>query len=437
MEKSKITMSLLKFSKKDFDQFYQWLALNEESITWQKKYDQDFHNLWDTLFSHDITLTQLTSRFTYICKKVKAGPLNAWFKWLQSQLIIYCFVQKEMSLNAISEQIDLDIFKVAFSIRNFYVDKYPLLSDHLDEIFEPGHLTYISRKTDIHLLRESLPIDLEENEGPVPSTMSYLEVTLYPEWQQLLKKMTKNFLNNSSVDMKKVRREATLSTGIRFIRELLLLSSAAALIIFSLRWGNQIYGNMILEKIKILEPSFQWLNKDLLFQDTHSNKTQNQEIIQELSQIEQTISVDERKTPREEERFETESDIIISSLNDFLKPTSEEETQSNSKRFNFRSYRFGSNKVYRIIIQSVRPDISKKKLNLLVKKYNVTSADNTQPGVEVPGGLYYNLYAPREHIRGFIDGTLNSEEEATIYETKTRGKNPKGKNRIFIFIKSI
>ena len=88
------------------------------------------------------------------------------------------------------------------------------------------------------------------------------------------------------------------------------------------------------------------------------------------------------------------------------------------------------------MLKAVRPDIVKSKLNKLLVKYDAGPADSVKPGTQVPGGLYYNLYVPREYVQEFIVQAME-EEDATLFETKTRGRNKKGMNKVFIFVKSI
>ena len=347
-----------------------------------------------------------------------------------------------MSLGEISDQSKIDPSKVATLIRDFYVERFPLLVDSLNECFELGNLSGSGLEMDIELLREKLLFTEEIGRTQPDETMASLEITLYPEWQKLLQKMRKDFLSEH-IDMQKIKKQASYSTYIMFFREVLGLFIIAVLIIFSLRWVNEIYDNYLAEKIKILEPKFFWLNKDLSFKDETLQQIAKKEIISELSELERIISKEQENRVVKEERFETESDVVISSLDklshrlDFgnLEQSQYEESRK-GVGFNFRSYRFGHHRVYRIIIKSVRPDLVKKKLTGLLEKYNVAQADKVRPGTEVPGGLYYNLYVPRQYLKEFV-AQVAEEDEATLYETKTRGKNPPDKNRVFIFIKSI
>ena len=423
-------MKFVTFSKADFSQFYKWLCLDEEGITWQGKHYHDFHDFWNIFFLSDISLDQVISRFTYVCEKVKIGPLNAWFKWLQDRFIIYCFIYKNMSIEEISDQSGMDPSKIAFTIRDFYVMHIPFMMDILNECFELGNISDSSFTMNIEQLNDKLQLkdgDAEKIVGSGPDeTMATLEVTLYPEWQFLLRKMKGDFLHRQ-VDVQKIGKRTSFYAYIRFLREVLILFSAAVLIIFALRWANEFYGNYLAEKIKILEPKFPWLNKDLSFKDETLQQIEKKEIISELSELERIILREQENRVVKEERFETESDVIISSVDEASgrlgfgdSGQSQYEESRKGTGFNFRSYRFGHNRVYRIIVQSVRPDLAKKNLALLLEKYDAIQADKVRPGTEVPGGLYYNLYVPDHCLEEFIAQVIE-EDESTLYETKTRG----------------
>ena len=80
--------------------------------------------------------------------------------------------------------------------------------------------------------------------------------------------------------------------------------------------------------------------------------------------------------------------------------------------------------------------LRKKKLDNLLSKYQVTQVDNVKPGMYVPGGLYYNIFVPKKFLKEFLAQVMETEE-ATLYETRTKIKNPPGKGRVFIWIKGL
>ena len=439
-------VNMTSFSAGDFAHFYQWLCLNEESITWQGKYRSDFKQFWQLFFSAGLTLEQIASRFAYVYEKIKVGPLHTWFRWLREQFIIYCFTHQGMSLAEIAAQSCTDPSQVATLIRSFYVERFPLAVAGLNDCFELGNIADDNLQMTRELLKKKLQVGKAAPEKDAENIMTALEITLYPEWQVLLQKMRQDF-TLKAVDVERIKRKASLYNGMKFIRDVLLLLAMAALIIFLTRWGDEFYQNYLAEKIKILEPSFQWLSEDLSFKEQALGQVAKAEIISELTELERIISAQQLGRVAEEERFETESDVVISSI-DGISPRPnfgdlEQSLYEESRKgvgLNFRGYRFGSNKVYRIMVKAVRPDLVKEKLRALLKKYQVAQADKVRPGTKVPGGFYYNLHVPRRYLGEFITQVARekeAEEEAILYETKTLRRNPAGKNRVFIFVKTI
>ena len=170
-------MKLVTFSKKDFAHFYQWLCLDEEGITWQGKYHHDFHDFWSIFFISDISLDQLTSRFSYVCRQVKIGPLNAWFKWLQQKFITYCFIHKGMSIEEISDQSKMPPSQVAFLLRDFYVSHFPLMLDQLNDCFELGNISDPCFSMNVDELNKKLEIEENIMGSDQNETMATLEIT--------------------------------------------------------------------------------------------------------------------------------------------------------------------------------------------------------------------------------------------------------------------
>ena len=93
-------------------------------------------------------------------------------------------------------------------------------------------------------------------------------------------------------------------------------------------------------------------------------------------------------------------------------------------------------KVYRVMMKSVNSIDAKSKLNGLLTKYQVKQVDKVKPGKFVPGGVYYNLFVPRQYLKEFLAQVMDIDD-SILYESRTRGRNPPGKNKVFIWIKNI
>ena len=422
------------FSGEDFSHFYQWLCLNEEGITWQGQYYEEFHDFWNTLFIKDSSLPQLISRFEFISQETTKGPLYTWFQWLRNRLIIYSFIYKRLSISEIFKQTGLAPLKIAFFIRHFYIDSFPLLTEQIDNCLDSRNIHSSTTTVDINFMEKTLSIPKDAKRNKQQDAISSLEVTLYPQWRKLLKKIKTQF-TTTNLDMQQIQRKHSLHTAVKFIKEIAILLCLSIILVFALRWANEIYRNHILEKIRISEPQFNWIDQDLNSKDEAQKEIEKKEIMNRLSQLDEVLSLQQKDDLPLEERFETESDVIISSLDNSTMEFINEDTQQGT-RLNFRSYRFGYNRVYRVIIQSTHPDYLKKKFSLMFKQYGINHAEKTKPGMPVPGGFYYNLHVPIKYLKEFLNQILE-EQNATFYETKTRGKTLPNKSRVFIFIKSV
>jgi len=106
------------------------------------------------------------------------------------------------------------------------------------------------------------------------------------------------------------------------------------------------------------------------------------------------------------------------------------------KKGGFRDNRYGHKKVYRVMMKSADTLTTRSSLNKLIQRYGVEKGDNVAPGTFVPGGVYYNLFVPRKFLKEFL-AQVSEQGDAILYESMTRGRNPAGKNKVFIWIKDI
>jgi hypothetical protein len=72
----------------------------------------------------------------------------------------------------------------------------------------------------------------------------------------------------------------------------------------------------------------------------------------------------------------------------------------------------------------------------LLSKFGVSQVDNVKPGTEIPGGIYFNLHVPSQNLKEFMS-EVSAFGEATIFESRAQGRDEPGKNRVFIWVKSI
>ncbi len=422
-------------------EFRLWLKLDEESITWQGRYQEEFENFWTLLFSAPLELGELDLRLDYFREHGSQGPLVSWFQWVQSRLYVFSFINFDLSISSISKITKKRPQQIATILRDYFVDKVSFEQDLFDEVFEVTNL--VSENLDLKFsnLKEMLPLNPERLNGE-EVLMSSIEVTLYSSWESVLKEFEEEFIDSERTIYKEKKIVNLRSAG-RFFMDVGLLVGVGCFFLFLVQQGNIYYENYLADQVKILEPKFLWLDKSLSFKDEQRQEQSKKEILNEISELEEIIQSQNSLQVEREERFETESDVVLSSFGNISNrlsisgdETSRFEESNKGVGFNFRSYRYGRNRVYRLMVKSVRPDQTKIRMTELLNRYGVKQADNVIPGTEVPGGLYYNLFVPREYLGEFLY-QISAQEEATLYETKTRGANPKDMNKVFIFVKKI
>ena len=428
------------FTLKEYRSFLNWLNLDEDTITWEGRYLEDFYAFWNLFFHSDATIKHYALKFKNLRKLIEVGPLHSWLKWVELKFYAYCFIHKKFTLEELATEVDEPLQSLSTELRNFFVDFNPLEQDYFDDVFEAANRLSSNKTLTFKELKEALPglktLDiLSTNE-----MMGSLEVTLYPEWKKILMTLDEAINHNKSIE----RSSRFSSEGVvKFFKDLVILLVIAVIATFLVKEGNNFYESYLINKIKIFEPEFLWLDKSLSFKDESKTEQERKEIINELSELDTLIQKRSEQVVKREERFEVESDVVLSSIENLpnrLDSAASETSRFQESRtgvgFNFRSYRYGKNQVYRMMLKSVRPDITRARLLALLKKYGIEQADHVVPGTQVPGGLYYNLFVPREFLQEFIF-QVSEEDEATLFETKTRGINPRGKNRVFIFVKII
>jgi hypothetical protein len=192
--------------------------------------------------------------------------------------------------------------------------------------------------------------------------------------------------------------------------------------------------------MKVYEPQYTRKNKILSFRSDNKKPFKSFELNEkDLDKVTEMEGL--QKTKDEvETQFGTESEVVLTSWDslprDFDIADLEHSKYEEFRKNNNRDTRFGNKKVFRVMMKSVDPSISSEKLNVLLKKYKVTRVDNVKPGQSVPGGIYYNIFVPRDYLKEFLAQVMDLDE-AILYETRTRGKNPPGKNKVFIWIKNL
>lgn len=199
-----------------------------------------------------------------------------------------------------------------------------------------------------------------------------------------------------------------------------------------------------MNKITLFEPNFFWLDKSLSYQEQDLLAKQQIDLsnkeLDELERLEaQTVFADEKL----DSRYDPESDVVVlDSVENVPKSFGEAETEQSAyeenKKGGYRDSSFASSnkKAYRILMASVEPHVIRDNILPLMKKYGISQVDHVKPGTQIPGGLYFNLHVPSKNLKDFMT-KVSTFGEATIFESRSQGGDLAGKNKVFIWIKSI
>ena len=429
-------------ARSDFESFKKWLDLDINSIAWEGRYADSFTDFWDSFFKDQIEPIELGERFSFAKKIAKSGPLISWLTWLFDKFIIYSFIHRGLSIRELALAFDMQERDIASILRDHLIKVYPAYEDLLNEKFLVSNAS-----------SENLFLKFEEIESIAGESarfkgtfeddiLAHMEVTLYPDWPNLVKELRKDILS-LKLDFSKIKKKAAFKKQLRFVQEVLLLLLILSVVVFALKNTNKWYEDYLVNKITLFEPNFFWLDKSLNYQEQDLLAKQQIDLsnkeLEELERIEaQQVFSDERSGSR----FDPESDVVVlDSVEDVPKSFGEAETEQSAyeenKKGGYRDSQWGSNKkAYRILMASVEPVTLKEKILPLMKQFGINQVDKVKPGTQIPGGLYFNLNVPSKHLKDFMTRVAGLGE-ATIFESRSQGGDVAGKNRVFIWVKAI
>ena len=425
------------FSKEEFEDFRTWVDLRLEDVTWQGRYLKDFEEFWSLFFEDGLSLTQIIQRFNYAISRGTVGPLSAWFSWLKAKLVCWTFITKGGTLKEISVLCEQSVGQTANTLRNFFVDHYPHLESELSSEFQVSSVISPGLELTYQGLFEQFELDPLEKGSLDDEIMISLEVTLYEEWREFLRKFKKEIASRG-FDIKRIKKMSSLKNHSKLIVQVLALLVLSVGTVWAVKRVNIEYAKTLLGKISVYEPQFQWLDKAMVFKEesaTDTAKLKNFELKE--TDLEQVESAKVVEVFDEDERFDVESEVVLTSWDSLPRDFSVADLETSSYeellRRGYRESQYGNTKVYRVMMRSVDTFKTRERLNDLLEKYKVTQVDNVKPGLDVPGGMYYNLYVPREFLKEFLS-QVTDVDETTLYESQTRARsNPPGKNKVFIW----
>jgi len=431
------------FLRKDFENFKTWLDIDINSIAWEGRFTDSFSGFWDSFFKDKVEPLELSQRFDYAKKIAKSGPLISWLNWLFEKFIVYCFISRNLSVREISMVFSIPERYIATILRDHLIKVHPTYEDFVNEKFQ---ISNVSSKN-IFICFDDITHTLGDNarlKGTFEDDiLAHMEVTLYPDWPNLVKELRKDILS-LKLDFEKLQTKLVFKKQLRFIQEVIFLLIILSLVIFALKNSNKWYEDYLVNKITLFEPNFFWLDKSLSYQEQDLLARQQIDLsnkeLEELEKIEaQTVFAEEKINSR----YDPESDVVVlGSVEDvpksFVEAETEQSTYEENKKGGYRdsSYSTSNKKAYRILMSSVEPLVVKERILPLLTKHKITQADNVKPGTLIPGGLYFNLHVPTKSLKDFMS-KVSSLGDATIFESRAQGEDEAGKNKVFIWIKSI
>ncbi len=433
---------MIVFSYQDFTSFKEWIELNISNITWEGKYEKDFREFWSLFFVEELSFNQIIMRFEFASHNLKTGPLISWFSWLREKLICFSFIYKNASIKDIAEQTKIPFSKVTMLLRDFFVERYPYLEERLNTTFQ------ISDKTSsqIHLtyneLKKQYSLSSAERGSLDTEVMRELEITLYPEWRDFLKRVRQSFLGKK-FNLDKIRERTSFKRQLRFLREVIVLFLAGTILILLLKLGNNWYEKYLIQKVSLYEPNLFWLDRSLTFK-VEEEQTVGEIALssKEIENLEKQEAQDFESEKFEEERFDVESDVILTSVDSLPKNIDEASLEQSDfeegkgQKSGYRDSLFGSRKAYRIMMNSVSPREAREKVKKIMQIHTANAVGRVKPGIEIPGGIYFNLFVPQKNLTKFLTN-VSEVEQTTLYISKTRRPSPAGLVRVFVWIKSI
>ncbi|MBY0518331.1 MAG: hypothetical protein K2P81_15585 [Bacteriovoracaceae bacterium] len=420
--------------------FGQWLNLNLASLAWEGKHRHAFDEFWQAVFGIGQKATHSIERLDYAKKIVKTGPLYSWLSWLQDRFHIFAFAESDMKLVDYCKEASIEESWLAHILREYFLSLIPHKQDEINEILELGNILSENRQETFKQMMTALELTKLDRHGDEDDMMLSLEVTLFPQWQILLKELKKD-LYQLRFDWARLKRKLSWGRQIKFFREVMILLTVSLSLIMGLRVANSWYEGYIIKRIKLLEPTFFGLDLTMLYRPedrSQRNIELSNEEIDKLERIEGAKSFEEIK----DVRFDPESDEVTLTSVDEIPAFSAGDGETSEYEENQKGgYRdagagVGKNKAYRVLMAAVSPNELKEKILPMLKDYKTTALGNVKPGTAIPGGIYFNLLVPSNQLKSFL-GTVSGLGDATIFESNAREKTAPGKNRVFIWVKSI
>jgi len=419
----------------DYTGFQNWLNLDWENLTWQGRYEKEFQKFWELLCPETSSFSEISLKLDSLKKQIKAGPLYSWLLWLEEKFIFYTFIKKNASISELAKQSQKPVNHVALILRNFFIDLFPHLEDYYNLRFQVGNI--LSPNINLRFSEIESDVKIPANRivgGHDDEIMRSLEVTLYPEWKQVL-----SIIEDKSSSRFLKLNKMNFNQQIKFIQEILILFIIGWLVVFLVTKINSWYELKMADKISIYQPDFIRLNKSLIFKETLPPA----ELQLQIKELEEFTKQEKTDTPLNvEERLDTESEGNFASFEELPRNLEESQEEVNAleeirkQNLIYRDGVSGINKVYRVMFTSVDTVATSTFIAPLLKKYKINSSSKLKQTGVVPGGIYYDLFVPSENLKKFLV-KIASRGDVDIFESRTKYATMPGKNKVFIWVKEI
>jgi len=428
------------FSTQEFNDFRAWLNLNIDGLTWQGRFKKEFEVFWEAFFEDSLSLKLILERMSYAEIESKIGSLQSWFKWLKEKFICYVFINKQISIESLSIELGLSVRETAFILRNFFIDEYPHLEEKLsaffsisDELSKNINLTFQDLEKELGLVRPSVGTKEED-------VMLSMEVTLYDEWKVFVKKMKHDF-HTEEFSLKRTSENIRFVKTIKIFQEVSILILSFILIVYTVKEINYRYEKFLIEKVSIFEPKFNWLSRNILFKSSELKSNKEFKLnFDEIPDISKSEKVTEFFDP---EKYEEETEVTLTNFDSIPKDFENADREQSQYEVDdenpngLRETKNGKVKTYRVMLTSANINEMKGYMSGVTRKYEVDTVGDSSFGMNVPGGIYYNLQVPLKNLKGFLGETMR-DGRGKIFESHTSNvKVSPGKTRVFIMVKSI
>jgi hypothetical protein len=413
------------------------LRLNIEALTWQGRYLEGFEDLWAHCFYPD-SLKEIALRLRVCSDHAETGPLKSWFLWLKNRFDIFNFMHLKLSVSEFIKLYQLEVNEFSYQLQLHFRSLYPLQEDKITNFFSRDKIYFFEFKEKYSDLDELFSDPESFKDEELDDIMRSLEVTLYPEWNELLYLVYKN--------KRKGSRSHLIGKFFVFIRRPFYFRVARdslflLLFIYGLFWAIKKYNEKIIanlsQDIKTFEPEIAWTDKSFSFNRALESTDSFGGKGFDLQSLEDVLN-NQRLDLVSASLYEPESDIVSNS--DESKKIEDADGEVSSfeevKSGGYRDTLGGGSVVYRLMMKSHDYSSVRDELNRLLLRFRAKKADNVDPGTMVPGGVYYNLLINEGFFQEFID-QVSRLAEVKIYKSAVREMPVKGQRKVFIWIKSV